>query len=139
MSLSAFSDKTVRPDETAVAAVLDKRKSLWDALKEHITKDHKNVSEEWKFYTKEAGWTLVVKSGKRTLLYLIPMNGLFKVNFVFGERAVSASQDAGLPEYVMELISNAAPYVEGRSFMFDVNEDADVETAIKLLRVKDQN
>lgn len=138
MSLSAFGDKAVRPDEQSVADVLAERKPLWDSLKEHMTANHKSVSEEWKFYTKEAGWTLVVKSGKRTLIYFIPMNGFFKVNFVLGEKAVSAAQNADLPGTVIKLISDATQYVEGRSFMLDVKEDADIETSIKLIGIKAQ-
>jgi hypothetical protein len=136
MSLSAFGDKAVRPDEKTIAETLAEGKPMWDFLRDHIKKEYKSVSEEWKFYTKEAGWTLVVKSGKRTLIYLIPLNGLFKVNFVLGERAVNAAQNASLPASIIKMISEATPYVEGRSFMFDVRTDADVGTAVKLIDIK---
>jgi hypothetical protein len=136
MSLSVFGDKTIRPDEQMIAEALAERKPLWDSLKEHMAAHHKSMSEEWKFYTKEAGWTLVVKSGKRTLIYLIPTDGFFKVNFVFGEKAVNMAQNADLPEYVIKQISEATPYVEGRSFMIDVKYDADIATAVRLIEIK---
>jgi hypothetical protein len=139
MSLSAFEHKEVRPDDDAVAKALGEKKALWDGVKEHIASNHKNVNEEWKFYSKDAGWTLVIKGGKRTLVYLIPLNGHFKVNFVFGENAVNAAQSAGLPAHIVKKITEARPYVEGRSFMVDVKGKEDADAVIELIGIKDRN
>jgi len=138
MSLSAFGDKTVKPDEDAVAAVIGRTAPLWEDAKGHLA-GYGNVSEEWKFYSKKAGWTLVVKSGERTLVYLIPQNGHFKTNFVFGGKAVEAAKKADLPASVIGKIEEARQYAEGRSFMIDVKDPDDVGIVAELIRIKDRN
>ncbi|MCL2032492.1 MAG: DUF3788 domain-containing protein [Methanomassiliicoccaceae archaeon] len=139
MSLSAFGDKAVKPDEDMVLTVLGERKNLWDRVMGHIASAYKDVSGEWKFYSKDAGWTLVVKSGKRTLVYLIPLEGSFKANFVLGEKAVCAAQGSDLPPHILKAISEARPYAEGRSFMTDVKDDEDRDAVMKLIGIKERN
>ena len=138
MSLSAFGDKTVIPDEDSVATVIGGTAPLWNDVKSHLS-GYRNMSEEWKFYSKKSGWTLVVKSGDRTLIYLIPQNGHFKTNFVFGGKAAEAARKADLPAYVIGKIEEARQYAEGRSFMIDVKEPDDVRTVSELIRIKDRN
>jgi len=139
MSLSVFEYKEVIPDDNALADVLGPRKELWDLVKEHIRSNYKDVSGEWKYYSRSAGWTFIVKSGKRTLIYLIPMKGYFKTNFVFGDAAVNAVLTSDLPAAVIKIITDARPYIEGRSFMTDVKNSEDVGTIVKLIGIKAEN
>ena len=139
MSLSIFADKAAMPDEAAFTSALGESKALWDNIKNHVATVCGNLSEQWKYYSKKAGWSLVVKSGERTILYLIPAETAIKVNFVFGDKAAIAAETAGLPEAVTALISEAARYAEGRSFMFDVTSEADVGAAKKLIEIKHLN
>lgn len=83
---------------------------------------------EWKLYSKKAGWSYVVKSGKRTLVYLIPQEGAFEAAFVFGQAAVDAAQNAPLPARVIQEINEARVYMEGRSVQVEIWEKADVGT-----------
>jgi len=131
MPLSIFGEKAIMPTEEMLAAALKDSKPAWDSLKARA-----GTSEQWKYYSKKAGWSLIIKSGDRTVLYLIPQDAGFKVNFVLGEKATIAAQAAGLPEAVLALLSEAKPYVEGRSLMFDVKTEADLEAAMKLIEVK---
>jgi hypothetical protein len=81
----------------------------------------------------------VVKSNQRTILYLIPLDGSFKTNFVYGEKAVNAAMSAGLPADVTKEISEAKAYMEGRPFFFDVKTEKDVEIVKKLIDIKNKN
>jgi len=139
MSLSAFDNKAVTPNDEMVAEALNEKNVLWCRLKEHMSLTYKGLNEEWKFYSKAAGWTLSVRSGKRTLFYLIPMNGHFKIGFVFGSKAVEEAMNAGIPENIVRIITEATQYVEGKSFMMDVNNGDDVGTAIELIDIKNRN
>ena len=135
MSLSFFGDKALMPNADMLAGALGNSKVLWDQIR-NAAAACGSAAEQWKFYSRKAGWSLAVKSGSRTILYLIPLEGCFKVNFVFGEKAVEAARTVGLPEPVLALIEAATPYTEGRSFMFDVQTAADVESAQKLIEIK---
>ena len=63
----------------------------------------------------------------------------FKVNFVLGDKAVAVAQDIGLPESIIALITEATPYAEGRSFMFDIGSLGDVDLVGKLINIKAEN
>jgi len=135
-SLSFFGDKAAMPTDEMLAAALAGGKIFWDGLIDYVAASCGNVAEVWKFYSKKAGWSLVVKSGARTILYLIPRDAFFKASFVLGERAVTAALAAGLPEEITALITEARPYAEGRSFMFDVKSEVDAAAAKKLVEIK---
>ncbi len=139
MSLSAFGEKAIMPNEDMIAAVLGDGYSLWREVMERINAAHPPVSEEWKFYSKSAGWSLVVKSGKRTLAVLIPQEGFFKMNFTLGEKAVHEAMVSSIPEAIVTLISEAKQYMEGRPFLIDVKTEEDKNIAILLLRIKAEN
>ena len=139
MSLSIFGDKAEVPTEDALVAALCESKVLWGDIKKQVESDCGNYNDEWKYYSKKAGWSFVVRSGKRTILYLIPQDKYFKVNFVLGDKAVTVAQDAGLPEAIVALIMDATPYTEGRSFMFDICSLDEVDTVRKLISIKAEN
>ena len=139
MSLSIFGDKAEIPTEDALVSALGESKALWDDIKKQVETACGDYNDEWKFYSKKAGWSFVVRSGKRTILYLIPQDKYFKVNFVFGDKAVAAVQDAGLLEAIVALIMEATPYPEGRSFMFDIGFLDDVDSVRKLISIKAEN
>jgi hypothetical protein len=139
MSLSAFGEKALMPNEEALAGTLKGSKARWDKLIEHTGNVCGHASGEWKYYSKNAGWSLVEKSGGRTILYLIPLDGSFKANFVLGEKAVAVVKASDLPAAVITNITEARAYAEGRPFMIDVNNDADASIAMRLIEIKSQN
>ena len=131
MAESVFGDKATVPDEDRLNTALGDSKALWNKII-RIS----GGSGEWKFYTKAAGWVYPIKKGKRTLFYMMPKDGRFRLTFVFGERAVEAAKSAGLPEPVLTDLLQSTAYVEGRSVATDVKSDTDMETAQKLLTLK---
>lgn len=138
MATSIFDVKEQIPDDDNIAEVLGNTKKLWDTLKTHIFENYKGVKDEWKFYSKKSGWTLVFKKKSRTLLYFIPCKEYFKVFFVFGENAINAAKNSRLPEQIMKRIFEAATYVEGTSFDVDVKNEQDLESVYTLLKIKDE-
>jgi hypothetical protein len=76
MALSAFDDKTKRPLENDLAAVLGKVLVRWNELKRLIASRFDPCSEEWGFTSKNTGWGLRLKHGKRIILYMTPCRAL---------------------------------------------------------------
>jgi len=131
MADSVFGDKGTIPEEQGLYDVLNSARSSWDEIF--------GISGgigEWKFYSKNAGWTYVVKSGKRTLFYMTPKEGWFKVIFVLGKRAVDAAGSADLPGNVFNDLMQSREYMEGRSLSVDVKDMKDIDTIRKLLKLK---
>ena len=121
MAVSIFDDKLVMPNNEMVAGVIADAYSLWDELVNHIKEEYPNVTEEWKFYGKAAGWTLKLISKKRNLIILIPKSKCFRVRVGLGERAALCVENADLPDEIKEAVSVATPYVEGRSIDMDIS------------------
>ena len=131
MAESIFGEKAIVPNEESLNSALKGSKALWDKMI-----SISEGSSEWKFYSKAAGWTYPIKKNKRTLFYMMPKDGWFQLIFVYGERAVEAAKAAGLPEQTLSDLLQAKAYVEGRSFAININNDADMDTALKLLQLK---
>jgi hypothetical protein len=136
MSLSIFDEKALIPTEDMLSEALSDTRTIWNDALKLIDRTCGDLNTEWKYYSRSAGWTLVANSKKRKMTYFIPLKGFFKVNFVFGEKAVKEAKSADLPESVLLSISEARPYVEGRSFMIDMKTDTDIELFGKLLKIK---
>ena len=136
MATSIFTDKSSPPTEDDLAEVLGECKFLWEELYAASDQKFGPLKREWKFYGKNSGWTMLLKTNKRTILYLYPQQGAFIVLFVFGEKAVEAARQAMLPTGIMTLIDDAKPYMEGRSFQVKVGQSADLEVIHQLAAIK---
>ena len=139
MAVSVFEDKSVTPDSGMIAGALAGAYPLWDELESHITDAYPNVTGEWKHYGKAAGWSYILKSKKRTLIYFIPNNGFFRVRVVLGEMAASCAEGAGLPDEIKEAIRAATPYVEGRSVDIDISRGEQLGPVRELVKIKFEN
>lgn len=136
METNAFMEKSIQPDDRQLARVLGKKSPFWEAIKQHIVQKHGNFTEEWKFYSTKSGWTLKVLLNKRNLFFFVPLQGTFRVAFVFGDKAVAAVEKSSLTEKLKNELSNARKYVEGRGLRIEVRSQKDVEHIKKLIDIK---
>lgn len=136
MALSVFDNKKVIPGDKDVANVLEHSGMVWDKLKKYVYEACGDVSEEWKHYSKASGWTLLLKHGKRTILYLYPSKAFFTVLFVYGEKAVERALNSKLPQDTVDRILEAKPYMEGRSFQVEVRSIEDLAVIKELIGIK---
>lgn len=136
---NAFMDKSVQPDARRLAHVLGKSATFWAAIKYYILQKHGNFVEEWKFYNAKSGWTLKALLKKRNLFFFVPLQGSFRMAFVFGDRAASAVEKSDLPEDIKNELRNARKYAEGRGLRIEVKSRKDVEHIKKLINIKAVN
>jgi hypothetical protein len=139
MALSVFDDKGAEPDEKALAAVLGKTCSLWEKICAYLAREFDPIDREWNFPGKKYGWSLRIKHRKRTILYLTPLDGCFRVAFVFGERAVAVVEGSSVPEEIKEELRNARKYAEGRGLALEIKAAKDLKTIKQLAAIKMAN
>ena len=137
MATSIFDDKAIVPNDSMVDDAIADRKPLWDKMKSHVAENYQNISQEWKMYSKKAGWSLVFKQGKRTLFYFVPCENHFIIAFVLGEKAVSTAMQLSLSASTKEAISDADVCAMGHSFFVFVKSGQDMEDVIAILKVKE--
>ncbi|NUM64294.1 DUF3788 domain-containing protein [candidate division KSB1 bacterium] len=139
METNVFMDKSIQPDGNRLARVLGENATFWEALKQHIMQKHGDFTEEWKFYNAKSGWTLKVLLKKRNLFFFTPLQGLFRLAFVFGDKAVAAVEKSDLPEALKNELRKARKYAEGRGIRIEVKSPKDVEHVKKLIDIKISN
>jgi len=136
MALSALDDKTREPTDRDVAAILGPAKGRWDEIVGHVAGTYGPITQEWASSGKAYGWSLRLKSKKRTILYLIPQHRTFLCAFVFGDKAVEAVLASSLPRPIIEAIEGARRYVEGRGIRVEVKTSQNLDTIRKLVAIK---
>ncbi len=136
MTVSVFDDKSKEPTSAKLDKALGETATLLKNIEQHLLDQSGELTHEWKFYSKKAGWTLALAHKGRRVFHLIPQSGLFTVVFTLGKRAVSASQESSLPEEILSAIESAREYVEGRSIRLDVTTTEDVAVVKQLVAIK---
>jgi len=132
---AVFVDKTCMPTEELLEDVLNESYLVFKTLKEKC-KQYKDITYEWKMYTKKAGWTLLVKQKKRTLFYILPRKNYFHVSFVFGDRAVEVLENSNLHEDLKKELKDARKYMEGKGLQVSINAKSDLQDVLLLLKTK---
>jgi hypothetical protein len=139
MSANVFIDKLAKPDDQALVSALGKTYPLWAEIEKHIATTLGESVEEWKYYGLKSGWTMKTLYKKRNLFFFTACEGYFRIAFVFGDRAVAEILKSDLPKAVIEEITNAKKYAEGRGIRIDVKTRRDVESVKKLIAFKVMN
>ena len=139
MAASIFDDKTTEPTAQKLARALGESNGLWKEIKKHLKAEYGELTEEWRFYGAKSGWILKTLRKKRNLFFFIPIEGSFKISFVFGDKAVAAVEKSDLPEKLITELKNARKYAEGRGLKIEVKSPADVENIKKLVAIKVAN
>jgi Protein of unknown function (DUF3788) len=139
VSPNAFVGKSQRPNNDELAAALGPTKALWDELASDLVRANQIDVQEWNSYSPKAGWSLRLKHGGRTIVYLIPLRGSFQAALVLGDKAVNAARQRALPAQARKIIAEAPRYAEGTGVRISVNGPEDVAVVKKLARIKSEN
>jgi Protein of unknown function (DUF3788) len=139
MALSVFLDKAKRPDDTDLSEALGGTKSLWDQLKTHVIESYPPITEDWKHYGKNSGWTMKLLSKKRNLFFSYPGDSMFTVVFVFGDKAVKAVENSSIPVNLITELRDSRKYAEGRGLKVPIQTTEDLKTAKQLIAIKVEN
>jgi hypothetical protein len=132
VSPNAFAGESEKPSDHELAAALGPAKSLWDRLASDLARENQLDVQEWNSYSPKAGWSLRLKRGARTIVYLIPLRGGFQAALVLGDKAFKAAQHSALPARTKKIIAEAKRYAEGTGVRITVNDPEDV-IGIKML------
>ena len=73
---------------------------------------------------------------KRTIVWLSPLTGSFEVLFIFGAKAISASQQCTLPKHIVQALGVAPKYPEGTGLRLKVKTPRMIKSLRKLVALK---
>ena len=132
MSPNAFIGRTKPPTDEELSTELGAARALWDELLTELALP----IQEWNSYSPKAGWSMKLKLKKRTILYLAPCHGSFRVAFILGAKAVEAARQSKLPKAVLKIIDEAPRYAEGTGVRLEIAARKDLAAVKKLAEVK---
>ncbi len=135
---NAFIGKLKPPTTSELAAELGPAQSIWDKLLADLANEGVDL-QEWNSYSPKAGWSLKVKRGKRTILYLAPCRSCFRVAFALGDRAVEAARQSKLPARAIRMLDEAKRYPEGTAVRIEVKKSGEIALVEQLARIKRDN
>jgi hypothetical protein len=139
MLANAFIGTLKKPTEEELAAALGPTKVIWDQLVADLAHDHGVDVQEWSSYSPKAGWALRLKRKKRTIVWLSPCRGCFRVTFILGDRAMEAARRSKLPQRVIRILDEAPRYPEGTGIRMNVKGQKDIGIVKKLAVIKLEN
>jgi len=133
---NAFIGAKDPPAQEAVLAVLGPSAQAWSQLIDWFAQEQSVTEQEWKSSSPKYGWSLILKLKKRTIVYLGPCSGCFRVSFILGDRAVAAARQSNLSKPALKLIEEATRYAEGTGLRLIVKSPADLASIRKLAAIK---
>jgi hypothetical protein len=132
MSPNAFIGRTKPPTDEELSTELGAARVLWNELLTELALP----IQEWNSYSPKAGWSLKLKLKKRTIVYLAPCHGSFRVAIVLGDKAMEAAHQLKLPKAVLRIIDEAPRYAEGTGVRLEIAARKDLAAVKKLAEVK---
>jgi Protein of unknown function (DUF3788) len=135
--LNAFIGKAEQPSSQEIAAALGTSAAQWNELIAWMATRLGVATQEWKgIYVHKYGWSLTLKLKKRTIVYMGPCIGGFRVAFTLGDKAVAAAKAAKLPARIQKALAEAPRYAEGTGLRLVVTRAADLAPVRKLAEIK---
>jgi Protein of unknown function (DUF3788) len=136
VALSAFTEKSHRPTDEDLRAVLGKAHEAWARLIELVTARIDQILPVWGFTSEVTGWGLRLKRKGRVILYMTPCKGHFLVSFALSEKAVDAAHARKLSASLLKAINAAPKYPEGRGVRLEVRQSREVSALATLAKIK---
>lgn len=133
---NAFVGRAGKPTAEEVNAVLGASAKVWTELVDELAAKYAVPLQEWKSSSPKYGWSLRLLRKKRTIVYLSPCEGCFRVAFILGDKAVKALRHGKLSQSLAELIDEAPRYPEGTGVRLIVRGTKEMAAIRKLVEAK---
>jgi len=133
---NAFIGHTAKPSSLEVAVALGTSAVAWTQLIDWLADVHDVLVHEWKSDSLRYGWSLRLKKKDRTIVYMAPCQGCFRVSFVLGPRAMEIVHETHFPPAVQQAIAEAPHYAEGTGIRLIVHTPTDLLSIRTLAEIK---
>ncbi len=132
---NAFAGQKKKPTNAELTAALGATRVLWDRLLSDLAELGADA-QEWHSYSPKYGWSLKLKRGERTIVYLAPCPGCFRVAFVLGDKALDAVRGSCRDARLTKLLKDAKKYPEGTAVRLIVSVAPDLAIVKPLAQAK---
>jgi len=137
MATSIFDIKEIVPDEEDLEGVLKSSFNAYNELISYLESSYGLLTNEWKFYSKKAGWTLRISGEKRNLLFISPNDDYFLVTLNMSVKVSKIVLDSDISDNTKDLLKKAKVYQEGTGVILEVKTIKDLEDIKTILNIRD--
>lgn len=137
MATSIFDNKKTVPTDEDLEDVLKSSLTVWNDLLDYLENEYGALSKEWKFYSKNSGWSYRIASEKRNLLFLLPNIDFFIVTVNMGVKISKIVLDSDISNETKDIIKQTKIYREGISILIKVENKDDLEDIKAILKIRD--
>lgn len=139
MVYSILDDKTKKPTDKSLEAVLAKNYKLWVDITTHCDETYDNISLNWVFAGEKYGWLLKILKKKRVIVNLVPNDKFVKIGCILGGKAMEAIKKIELLPETSTIIKSAPKYGEGYGVEIDLKYKKQLKDIFKLIKIKIDN
>jgi Protein of unknown function (DUF3788) len=136
---SIFLDKSDKPNNEMLSNALGETYTYWEEIKNTLEARYGKLTEEWKYYGANSGWSLKLLLKKRNLFFFAPYDGYFRIAFIFGDKAVAAVEKSDVPKKIIRELKEAKRYAEGRGVRIEVKKQSAIKNIVTLTAIKVNN
>lgn len=133
---NAFIGHTAKPSPLEIAVALGPSAASWTQLIDWLADVRDVLVREWKSDSLRYGWSLCLKKKDRTIVWLAPCQGCFRVSLVLGPRAMEIVHNTRFPAAVQQAIDEAPHYAEGAGIRLIVHRPTDLLPIRTLVEIK---
>jgi len=136
MDKIVLTDKNQFPTEEIIFSHIGKSKVSWKAIFKYIHANHPDFNEQWRFYNDGKSWLLKVTRKTKTIFWLTVYNGLFKITFYFGDKAVANILECDISDELKNLFKDGKKFGKIHGIVLSMDEKQNVEFLKELISIK---
>ncbi|MBN1776647.1 MAG: DUF3788 domain-containing protein [Clostridiales bacterium] len=137
MAYERFLDKSQAPSDAAIERASGSAREFWLDIRRYLRAQY-DFQPETVFFTKQCGWSLRYRRGKKTLCTLFPEYGAFTVLIILGKEEIGRSEKIReeLSEAVRRVFDTTEQLHDGRWLWVRVTDGGGVRSVKALLAAK---
>jgi len=135
MSKGFFTDKTSRPAERDIIAIIGKAWNKWDFLFHHLMTEF-HLKGEFRFYGINYGWALRFNKSGRSVIALYPDKDCFTVQIILNKNQTESALAGDLDSNMIKTIRNTEPVHEGKWIYLKIDTDTEMKDILTLVDIR---
>lgn len=139
MTASIFDQKNIVPNDVMLVHELGEAMDWFKQICTNIENNIGSLTYQWKYYGKQSGWIIKLIHQKRNLLFVVPLQGSFRVVFTFGDKAFNMIISSDVSEAVKQELLQVPRHTEGRTIQLAVHAADQLDTIFELIKIKHNN
>jgi hypothetical protein len=131
-----LSDSSVFPDNDLIFGIIGPNKAHWQKLMGKVHETYPDAVEQWNYYKDGKNWLFRMIRKKKTIFWIGVLEETFRITFYFGDKAEPLIDKSNLPLLMKQEFKTSKRFGHFRGISLRVEQDEDIENALKLVDIR---